>query len=201
MKKLLLASAMVVFASSAMAGNLYISPKFGFSYEKTNDISGSLGLFGSDKDNVFHAGFAVGYDMSKFAGVNLRAEGEYMFHAKADAKVSGAEMGTTVHSLNANLYYDFKNTSQWTPYVGAGLGISLVDTKFSYYTLSLSDKDYKFTYNLQAGIDFSFDDHNTIGAGYRYSSLGDGEATNDFGGVMKAKHPAHEFTLTYRYTF
>ena len=201
MKKLLLASAIVLFASNAMAGNLYISPKFGYSFEKTDKMWGP-GVSGSDNDNVFHVGFAVGYDLSKIWGVNLRTEGEYMYHAKADAEVDHAKMESTIHSLNANLYYDFKNDSQLTPYVGAGLGISMVDTKFSNPIMSFSDDKFKFTYNLQAGLDFSFDDHNTIGIGYRYSDLGGSRASNETGKYeAKARHPSHDLTLTYRFTF
>ena len=224
MKKLLLASVVVLFASNAMAGGLYISPKAGLSFEKTNDAK--MGIYvvgmemdmGSKNDNVFHAGLAVGYDFSQW--VNLRVEGEYMYHAKADAKFNyrTAEIGleSKIHSLNANVYYDFRNSTPFTPYVGAGMGFSRVDTKSSEISYSRtgrirgfadgSDDKTKFTYNLQAGLDFNFDDHNTIGIGYRYTSLGDGEAPFNMNGYypvgdVKAKHHAHELTLSYRFTF
>ena len=227
MKKLLLASAVVLFASNAMAGGLYVSPKLGLSFESTKDIKissygerGGEADMGSKDDNVFHAGLAVGYDFSQW--VNLRVEGEYMYHAKADAKNyygngrSVAEIGleSSIHSLNANVYYDFRNSTPFTPYVGAGIGFSRVNTKFSeipYRSLiplyfDGSDDKTKFTYNLQAGLDFNFDDHNTIGIGYRYTSLGDGEAPFNMNGYypvgdVKAKHHAHELTLSYRFTF
>ena len=217
MKKLLLASVVVLFASNAMAGGLYISPKLGMTFENTNDIKMSVYTvgrevdMGSKNDNVFHAGLAVGYDFSQW--VNLRVEGEYMYHAKADANISWVsmrggefEIKSNIHSLNANVYYDFRNSTPFTPYVGAGMGFSRVDTKLSYPRISGSDDKTEFTYNLQAGLDFNLDDHNTIGIGYRYTSLGDGKAPINMYGVLqfgdiKNKHHAHELTLSYRFTF
>ena len=211
MKKLLLASAVVLFASNAMAGGLYISPKAGLSFEKMNDAKMSIYSafefdLGSKNSTVPHVGLAVGYDFSKF--VNLRVEGEYMYHAETSADKFVDEVPfsikSNVHSLNANVYYDFRNSTPFTPYVGAGIGFSRVNTKLS-GMLAGSDDKTKFTYNFQAGLDFNFDDHNTIGVGYRYTSLGEGETPwlfdGGIGGTVKAKHPAHEITLSYRFTF
>ena len=213
MKKLLLASVVVLFASNAMAGGLYISPKAGLSFEKTNDIKlnaytvGREFDLGSKNGTVSHAGLSVGYDFSQW--VNLRVEGEYMYHAEMSADKFIDEtpfsIKSNVHSLNANVYYDFRNSTPFTPYIGAGVGFSRVNTKLS-GMLGGSDDKTKFTYNFQAGLDFRFDDHNTIGIGYRYTDLGEGETQwllfdETFGGTIKAKHPAHEITASYRFTF
>ena len=93
-------------------------------------------------DHVFGGAIAIGYDFNKRLGAPVRLELEYALYSDAKAKDSGHETwsngawerdsSTTtigVQTLFANAYFDFHNSSAFTPYVGFGLGMSFVNVK------------------------------------------------------------------------
>ena len=90
----------------------------------------------------FSSGAAVGYRWG-----SLRLEGEYFYRSTAYDDVASSEASTSdavsieklsqeidsgvgvvgdieSHSLLANLYYDFRTSSPWQPFIGAGIGVT-----------------------------------------------------------------------------
>jgi opacity protein-like surface antigen len=61
----------------------------------------------------------------------------------------------------ANAYYDFKNDSKFTPFVGFGLGVA--DIK--------NAKDNEFTYSLNAGAKYNIDKNVYVGAKAAYTNI------------------------------
>lgn len=101
---------------------------------------------GSDKsDTVFGAGLAVGYDFYQHYNVPVRTEVEFYGRGNAESKyrlsywesAGGAEFDDaqnklSVNTLMLNAYYDFRNSSAFTPWISAGLGYARVHHKTSY---------------------------------------------------------------------
>ncbi|MDL2260546.1 outer membrane beta-barrel protein [Deltaproteobacteria bacterium OttesenSCG-928-K17] len=128
----------------------YVTPKLLYSNGKFNDFS-SNGVFGggfndtrtgkyTGKDgssSKFGGGFAVGYDYGVYSEYPVRLELEYLYHGKHDKKFGMQSTGTTmsskhkveadIHTLFANAYLDFPTDTNFTPYVGAGIGSAYVD--------------------------------------------------------------------------
>ena len=90
-----------------------------------------------------------------------------------------------IQTLFFNAYWDFKNDSPVTPYVGAGLGIAFVDSKASGstdYTIGGADfsgsssTNYKlntnFAWNVGAGVAWELNELLALDLGYKFASLG-----------------------------
>ncbi|MGF1542924.1 MAG: outer membrane protein [Parvularculaceae bacterium] len=109
--------------------------------------------------------FAVGY---QYPG-NTRTELEYRF-ASADAAAVEAGPGDRaqpddafrVHLLTSNVYYDFRNSSRFTPFVGVGVGGAFVDN-------GLGQTDAAFAYQGRAGVEAALTDRNALSVEYVYA--------------------------------
>lgn len=196
-----------VFAGSAYAANLeglYIAPKFIYSSATMGDIKADIdGWPYKFKDNDGAAGgsLAVGYDFSKCYQVPFRAEIE--FSMSADMKSShkdtlsepfewqeNLQRKYDIQTLFLNVYYDINTNTAFTPYIGAGVGLAFLNTKFhaSETTRSLlsSTETYEshgavssgskttvnMAFNVGAGVSYALTQHLSLDAGYRFMYLG-----------------------------
>ena len=84
-----------------------------------------------------------------------------------------------IQTLFANTYLDIKNATQFTPYVGFGLGMGFINTKskvtipgadFSANTGSKTVSN--FAWNVGAGVGIALNQNWTVDAGYRFVGLG-----------------------------
>ena len=73
----------------------------------------------------------------------------------------GLNFDNRVNLYMANAYYDFKNDSQFTPFVGFGLGVA--DIK--------NATDNEFAYTLNAGAKYNIDKNVYIGAKAAYTNI------------------------------
>ncbi len=165
--------------------------------------------------NTVGGGIFVGYDFYYKFDVPLRAELEYALRSdwtgdedyaigtervNLDAKVN-------VQTLLFNVYYDFRNSSDFTPYIGAGVGMAFVrgfatadvyDINTGARTAHVSAEGYstEFAWQVGAGVSYAFTDNVSADLGYRYLGLGSGgdDVISGFSG-------AHEFSLGLRFTF
>ena len=113
-----------------------------------------------EKGFLYSAGF--GYDFGDF-----RAEVNYRKDSFDINKYSVTNNGTTtaatsakgdfdVSTIGVNIFYDFNNNSQFTPYIGAGIGSTKLDVKNSVINgISASNTDDSTTsYNLKLGVSY-----------------------------------------------
>ena len=254
----MLAIPSVSFAASDQIG-IYVAPKFVYgltqmksikmaNYDEylagSGDGTGSSGNMGSSTDNTFGGSIAIGYDFSKKFNVPIRTELEYAAFSTAKAKHYELvvapppspnvedlwmEKSFQIQTLFLNAYWDIKTGTQFTPYVGAGLGIGFIDTKLrdwgaSYnlgydpsdplydydpFSYSFSKRGTNFAWNLSAGLGYDITDNWTIDAGYRFVSYGSvnsakeqGEGSDGVATYYKTKNLyQHQFALGIRYTF
>lgn len=181
---------------------------------------------------------AVGFDFSKISKVNARAELEYTykdtvkFTPRADLFVVNTPdfsdsiplpegfPGLLVNELRSqslmlNGYYDFKNTSKFTPYLGAGVGVTRIKNKqslnpeFFIESDSQSDTSNTFTWSANVGVAYQVTENVALDLGYRYVDAGEIEFnTNNslfFGPNSDMKTTAdlvsHDYSLGLRYNF
>lgn len=238
--KLALVSSCLVLSTQAIANNgFYLGGKLGTSFISANDVSYTdddlfdnyviSNDWGSKTKNGFNLGVVVGYDFNPTYQVPVRLEFDYTFRPEtkisqfADGYVNGQldsdeSMGmktkVTLHTTMMNAYYDFHNSSDITPYLGAGLGLALIDAKFtsSFYddedgdiTGGISKSKANFAWSLNAGVSYKINDSFTADLGYRYLDAGKITNTSSTLGIgqekFSAKFATHDVTVGLRYSF
>ena len=177
------------FAFSAQATGMYIEPKIGGAqmigtYLDTEGVSGSSDF--STFTNLVGA-IAVGYDWSEYFGVDLRTDVEYAIRTTGHFDAHGRSVEAYVpQTLMFNVYYDFKNSTDFTPYIGGGIGAAFVG------------ENSNFAWNVGTGVGYKINDDFTASLGYRFVSLGEFE---DVDRKTSGMLYSHEVMLGLRYTF
>lgn len=220
MKRSLCLSLALVFLMSATAwaeGSNYASVRTGASLITIEDIElNNLELSDDEKDSTFALGFAIGRDLSEDIDLDIRVELEYMYRTDFEWNDSGsvgannwdASVDVNAQTVFFNAYYDFKNETDLTPYVGFGLGASWLDAEVSgqinyegaTYSDGYDNTETNFAWNVAAGCSYAINEDWAIDAMYRYVDLG--EASVGVNGYeVQGDATAHEFLLGVRYMF
>jgi len=180
--------------------------------------------FDVDNDNGFGVKLAFGgsANMPEIYG-RLRLEAEYADNgafitpvASEGGNVLFDTKGTTVFG---NLYYALATGTRFSPYIGAGLGLtrfaSGVNFSSGAFNAQMATSEYKFAWNVGAGLSMYLARGVSIDLGYRFSDFGRFIADLDvsryavsggnvLNGVVLRNHVtmdflAHEIILGIRY--
>lgn len=107
-----------------------------------------------------------------------------------------------------NLYYDFDSQSNWQPYIGGGIGVSLFsayDLNITYpgttFTAAVDDSTLGFVYQLMAGIGYYFNPRTAITVGYRYFDTFNTSFETPLGEVDLEGVGIHNLEVGVRYFF
>ena len=164
----------------------YLSVFGGYTKPSDNEFRTNTGTVRSDFDDGFGFGIAYGKRLGQM-GQNhrWRVEGELSYRSN---KVKSLSInGTTATgptgkmkstSLMLNGYIDFNEASDFTPYLGAGLGLSNVDAdNFGSSTTPtitiLNDGDTVFAYQAIAGLGWDISPRTELFLEYRYFATED----------------------------
>ena len=214
----------IVWHIPAMAGDsgVYAGIKIIDSIQSTGKIStsGVSGHFdcGSKTQNTIGGGIFLGYDFYKQGGTPIRAEVEYAMRSTVDNEYDGKtalSRGMTLksqynlHTIFANLYYDFHNDTDFTPYVGGGLGLAIINTKIEASANNRGSDSYNetlntFAYNLGLGCSYDFTDVITADLAYRFVGTSYHETDKSIGGQkvsLGSSNYANEISLGLRFNF
>jgi opacity protein-like surface antigen len=140
---------------------------------KQGDVSSNEDF---DHDLLSYGG-AVGYDFGdyRFEGElsHLSAYGETM---QSETHKLSSEISAT--ALMVNAWYDVDTGTDFTPYVGGGVGAAEieVDSTKTWPEGSFSGSGYsstEYAYQVGTGVDYSVTEGATVGLGYKYLSAGD----------------------------
>lgn len=227
MKKILfvaavLAALTLVTSGLAVAGDggFYGSIKAGGSFldasKSATDNSTATGSSSKFKEDTSVAlGAAVGYNWMDF-DMPIRTELEYMYHSDFKFKYSDSNSTMTdkiqLQSLMLNAYWDFYNSTMFTPYVNGGVGFAWVKEKFSTGTITDaitapdSHTSTNFAFNVGAGVGMSLTDQLILDLAYRYNYYGDGKKVTATGADKSVTSQVkdigtHDVLLGLRYQF
>ncbi|HAX7272429.1 TPA: porin family protein [Escherichia coli] len=235
-------AAACVFAANAGAeegkSGFYLTGKAGASVVSLSDqrfLSGdeeetSKYKGGDDHDTVFSGGIAAGYDFYPQFSIPVRTELEFYARGKADSKYnvdkdswSGGywrddlKNEVSVNTLMLNAYYDFRNSSAFTPWISAGLGYARVHHKTSYiytdnspagsevYSASASKYENNLAWSLGAGVRYDVTPDIALDLSYRYIDAGDSSVSykDEWGDKYKSEVDvkSHDIMLGVTYNF
>ncbi len=206
--------AMVFMTSPAMAksdmSGVYVGLKFIDSIQG-HGFDGFGGESGVWQNTVGGAAF-VGYDFYYKFDVPVRAELEYALRSdwtQSDSYYSSGfavdyDMQVNVQTLLFNVYYDFRNSSKFTPYIGAGIGLAFtrahIDVNTSvlgfHETGSAEAYSTDFAWQVGAGVAYAITDNVSADLGYRYLGI-----SGSFDDYDRGFGGAHEFSFGIRFTF
>lgn len=152
-----------------------------------NQISHDLG---------FDVGIATGYALPFF-----RVEAELNSRNGDVHRIDGENAITgdfTAYSAMANLYFDFKNPSKVTPFIGAGGGIlrlSIDNLRSSSATIN-DESDTTEAWQMVAGVAVKLDPRTSLDLTYRYLGCSDLSWSG-----ASADYTVNSFIVGLRYNF
>ena len=135
---------------------------------------------------------AVGYAFNQ----NFRVDLEYGYQEADIDRIAGVNVdgaaSLTVHTALANGYYNFKNSTKITPFIGGGVGAAFLEGNLG----SASASDTVLAYQGTAGASYSVNDHLAVTGSYRYLDTEDGAL-----GMQKASFSDNLVRLGMAYSF
>lgn len=184
--------------SQAEGSGLYLAPKFLMSIQDTGTVSRSRAFAGSGVDDysqfTLGGAFAVGIDLWPQQMIPLRLEIEGALRGNSEKswsdggvnlrEVKGVWNNTT---LFGNVFWDFHNDSNFTPFIGGGLGLAFNYTGYDLTAnngdkISIDDRQTNFAWNVGAGVSYAFNEILAIDASYRFVGLGYNEVSSHYNG-------------------
>ena len=178
MKKILIAAILSSITFYAHADvKPYIEGSVG--YFDLDDTSSSASRVKPDSDVNY--GIELGF--KNIADTGLRLGGSYLY-SEPDVKTYNATTGEEVENIKykqkiyfLNAYYDFKNSSPLTPFIGAGVGRHDWDATFKETAYALhGGANYNIDKNLYIGVKGSYfrtKEFNAVGASLANESFSD----------------------------
>lgn len=182
-------------------------------YSSPYSGAGSFDFSDRRSSTLWGGALAMGYDFYPRFDLPLRLEVEYGIYSNTQGssdyvlpntqvrqilnkgKGTGGkiaeEMTLKLHKIQTlllNAYWDFHNSTDFTPYIGAGLGLAFIQVKGSSMSFlsaedgsdhsALYDKDFgirnntNFAWQVGAGCSYALTDDIALDLGYRFMSLG-----------------------------
>jgi opacity protein-like surface antigen len=218
-----------------------------------SNLTKSYSLDEQSAQTVVGGALAAGYDFYRNFKVPVRAELEYGVYSNASGSVNSSlssnglapgawgnnpvginadmKLSMNIQTLMLNLYYDFRNSTPFTPYVGGGVGLAFIQAWGAAEVntwdntggggapmssdVSLGAKHQtNFAWQVGVGCSYDFNDYVALDLGYRFMGLGnvetqEGHMYRDVAGVqfaapMKGKAEnihMHQIGLGLRVTF
>ncbi len=193
----LLASAPVLAAGEGV----YLGLGAGVSFPQDSDVTGTGVNATADLDTGYSIIGAVGNSYRN----GLRGEFELGYRGLDVGSVSGASASgdVNVFSFMINGYYDFKNKTKWTPYLGVGLGGANIsaDAVTPVSGSSLDDSDLVFAYQGMAGLSYQVSDQLSLFSDYRYFATADPDFTLSNGTAVDSEFSDHRVMFGLRWHF
>ena len=189
-----------VSISDAPKTGPYMSGQMGISFLSDSDLTEpGFATETFEFDPGFAVGFAGGYNFGMF-----RLEGElgYQINDIDQLSMPGGRINTngdmTALSFMANGYFDFVNSSPFTPYITAGIGIARLDINdLAIGPVYVGDKDDTvFAYQVGVGVAFTINKNMAGDFKYRYFATDD----PDFDG-SEGEYASHNIYGGFRFNF
>jgi opacity protein-like surface antigen len=132
---------------------------------------------------------AMGYD---FVGVRMEAELAYQYNDMDKATEGDIES----LAFLGNVYWDLTTASPWSPFLGGGMGLALVNPNGHSGYLP-NDHASVFAYHFSAGLSYEISKKAAFDLTYRYFATADPE----FAGGIETDYSSQNLYAGIRYTY
>ncbi len=195
----------VGFSVTTASAGVYISGNLGAVFLNDSDVD--TADFDGDIELSFDNGGVAAFAFGTTIGNAGRIEVELASRVSDIDEVDFEHLGKfdvdgdiTAVSLMGNAYYDFKNESRITPFIGGGFGFSNVEVDVDEIS-DIDDTDFKddddvMAYQIMLGIGFAATEQLSIDLQYRYFATADPEIDNE-----DYEYQTHNVMLGLRYSF
>lgn len=182
----------------------FASLSVGYVMPEDSDVEFDGGI---DTEFELDDGFVVSGELGGYLTENLRMGTEVLYQETEADEASGygikldVDGDVSVLGFMANLYYDFKNESRFTPFLNIGAGGAMIETdkitspQVSNYYLD-DDDDWVFAYQFGVGVSYSFNGPYALDLKYRYFATSDAHFDE-----ADAEWRTHNVYVGYRYNF
>lgn len=170
----------LLLPSPCLASDWYGSLAGSFSHlANTHNHDGAIGSQ-LDFANGYGLNGAIGYTLPK----GFRIEGEVGYYKNEINQLAIPAIGSSFSTSGqanrwvglASLYYDINPDSEWSPYIGAGIGAAYYDIRLALPllgTVPADDFDHVLARHISAGITRKINENASVFAGYRFLVLDD----------------------------
>jgi len=150
-------------------------------------VFGGWNFLGGDRD--FNRGWALGGAVGRSISNHGRVELEFTYRHNAGDQTAGVVGNLNSYSLLSNYIHEMKQLqlAGFTPYIGGGVGVSLINGSFQDNMLPLSVDDPAFAYQGIAGVAKKISRRAEIFGEYRYF----GTTRVDFSGPFSSERAAY----------
>ncbi|MDR2301769.1 MAG: outer membrane beta-barrel protein [Deltaproteobacteria bacterium] len=185
---------------------------------------------GRQTNSSFVGGFGIGYNFMPSYNVPVRIDLEFLartyksVNSRYNATVTETKLDDNsiqtqtlrvtersqigVHTILANVYYDFVNDSKFTPYVGASFGLAIMHIKLNQLDLENYDLPIytnlgwvNFAWGIGAGVNYEIDQDWSLDFRYRYLDASSNAVRRSLPVKLKLGMAIHDVTVGIRYTF
>jgi OmpA-OmpF porin, OOP family len=189
--------------AAQQTNGFYVGGGLGANWLRDADVGGNgVGTAKAEFDTGWAGIGTFGYGL----GNGIRFEGELGYRKNDVDKVAGVNGSGDVSqwSLMANALYDFNTGTDFTPYVGVGLGgvrIKVDNGRTFTGGRSIDDSDTVFAYQGILGVAYSVAPQWKIDLGYRYFASADPEFKTNDNIKVDGENRNHTVLLSLRYEF
>lgn len=194
-------------AASAQTDGWYVGAEAGVNFVPKLKFNAVENTWNQQQDPGYAILGQVGYGFGK-----IRLEGELGWRQNEINKFSD-DFGSASPSGNisgvsimGNVYYDFVNSSKWTPYIGGGIGG--IDVNFDNLKAGgvpvTNDGNFLFAYQGIAGVSYAVNEQLSVKADYRYlGTTGGNFATNGgyTAGPANGSYESHSVLVGFTWKF
>lgn len=204
---------LMTIPASAESG-FYLSARGGPSFmgKTSNDIKLPAAGLTFDVESEHGVGTAVAGSVGYKMRWGLRLEGEVAWRRNSISRFRVVGVGVpasgSVSSLAgmANIFYDFDNSSRWTPYVGGGLGIARVSINKAAIAVGgglalANDSATAFAYQAGGGVMFEVFPRLNLMLDVRYFGTRPVTFTHNFGGSFRRSTSSVDVSVGLKYQF
>jgi outer membrane protein OmpA-like peptidoglycan-associated protein len=192
-----------VMPTTVQAGEgFYLGLGAGAVFPEDSDVTGTGVNVSTEFDTGYSVIGALGYAYRN----GFRSEFELGYRDVNIDSVSGVTTGSgdvDVFSFMANGYYDFRNKTAWTPYLGLGIGGAKInaDAVSPISGSVLDDSDLVFAFQGMAGVTYDINEQLSMFADYRYFRTMDPDFTLQSGTDVDSEYADHRIMVGLRWFF
>ncbi len=207
---IVLAAALGLLVSGSLTGamaQMYLNVQGGATFVDSADSTITNGINGPD----FRTRFDTGYNVSAALGFRfipaLRTEIEAGFRKNDfdEAAINGPSTSlggdVMVWSGMLNVFFDFVNPTNFTPYIGGGAGWAWVDADLRGPAgASFDERDDVWAWQIGGGASMAINPQMALVLDYRYFVTDDPEFTFN-GTAVETEYTSHNVALGLRFNF